>query len=205
MSVDIGQACEIAQDHEKIADLIGVPFADWKLNCHTVSLKILRSGMFGEGRLARGWALHVAGQHSWIVGGQDVYDPEAAVVDPVLWSYDSSVTGIWAGRNLTRHYPRGMGCVFDAEKPRSHDGRVIRLTPSEPLSEGASAFLSLIEPLDRRGWLMVTQLPLQGWPAGEILAAMDDTEELKALVPEDALGMTTDRNPGDLYWLAPAC
>ena len=41
--------------------------------------------------------------------------------------------------------------------------------------------------------------PVEDWPAGEIFAAMDDTEGLKALVPIDKLGMLTDRNPGGLY------
>jgi hypothetical protein len=38
-----------------------------------------------------------------------------------------------------------------------------------------------------------------GFPAGEFLAAMDDTPATSALVPIDRLGMLTDRNPGGLY------
>jgi hypothetical protein len=40
---------------------------------------------------------------------------------------------------------------------------------------------------------------MEGWPSSEIIAAMDDTDELRALVPIDILGMVTDRNPGGLY------
>lgn len=39
----------------------------------------------------------------------------------------------------------------------------------------------------------------QNWPAAEIIAAIDDTKALSALVPIDILGMLTDRNPSGLY------
>ena len=41
--------------------------------------------------------------------------------------------------------------------------------------------------------------PLNGWPFGEFIAAMDDTPDVTALVPIDLLGMYTDRNPSGLY------
>lgn len=63
----------------------------------------------------------------------------------------------------------------------------------------------MLGPLDRRAWhLLASQAPVLGWPAAEIIAAMDDTEELSAFVPIDRLGMLTDRNPGGLYLPEPA-
>ena len=63
----------------------------------------------------------------------------------------------------------------------------------------ARAFLELVGPLDYHGWGVLAHAPVQGWPSGEILAAITDTKPLAVLVPIDRLGMLTDRNPGGLY------
>lgn len=57
----------------------------------------------------------------------------------------------------------------------------------------------MVGPLDRPGWMRLASCPVGGWPAAEVLAAMDDTPALQTLVPIDRLGMLTDRNPGGLY------
>jgi hypothetical protein len=84
--------------------------------------------------------------------------------------------------------------------PSHHGGPGIELTPANPLSTEAADFLDLLGPLDLRGWGEVAHLPVEGWPAGEIIAAMCDTPGLGALVPVDIQGMVTDRNPSGLYW-----
>lgn len=197
MSIDLAR--EIA-DPAIIADLIGVPYSLWGGNCHSVSLKVLRTGIFGDGRIARGTHPQVGGQHSWIVLGEDVYDPDSIVVDPTLAHNDPSVTGIWAGRNLLGHRPFGLGSIWSAGRPPPPTGGIITLDSGVVLSAEARAFLAAIGPMDHYGWHVLAHSPVQGWPAGEILAAMDDTRGLAALVPVDALGMLTDRNPGRLYW-----
>ena len=59
---------------------------------------------------------------------------------------------------------------------------------------------AVVGPLDYGGWsILANYCPVEGWPAGEIYAAMDDTPALKSLVPIDRLGMLTNRNPGRLY------
>lgn len=184
-----------------VSQVIGEPFERTAHRCHEISLKIVKSGILPEpGRVARGTCYGVGGQHSWIVVGDDCYDPYALIVDPTLWSYDSTVSGVWFGRlGARRHRPHGTGSIWDFGKPVAQGGEVITLTPSESLSSEARDFLKLLGPLDRRGWATLTSAPVEGWPAGEILAAIKDTPELSALVPVDQLGMLTNRNPGGLY------
>jgi hypothetical protein len=154
-------------------------------------------------RVARGFCDGVGGQHSWVVIGGDCYNPKA-IVDPTLWSYRDDVRGIYVGSTSTyRHRPHGAGSIWDYGKPVRGSGKIIQLTPSRPLSRFALSFLELVEPLDHAGWSHLAHAPVEGWPAGEILAAIDDTEELAALVPIDRLGMLTDRNPGNLYLESP--
>lgn len=185
---------------DRLAEKIGVPFEDWAHNCHSISLRLLTTGEFGPGRVARGLAKNVLGQHSWIVCGQDVYARDALVVDPVLWSYDRAVTGIWTGRNRKRHFPHGSGMIWDYPRPPEPREKAIGLTPGEPFSRGAQHFLDALGPLDMRGWMALTAGPMEGWPAAEIIAAIDDTPALRAVTPIDILGMLTDRNPRELYF-----
>jgi hypothetical protein len=178
------------------------PLDRWSKQCHGASLELVRSEVLPEGaRVARGTCRGVGGQHSWVVLGNP-YDPGARIIDPTLWSYDKTVKGIWYGSATDgRHVPfgGGRGEIWDWGRPADPTGPTIELTPSFELSSAATGFLRVLGPLDRTGWMTLTQAPMLGWPAGEIIAAMDDTEELAVLVPIDLLGMLTDRNPGGMY------
>jgi len=190
----------IAADTDRLAELIDTPFAKWAHGCHHISLRLLRTGVFGPGRIARGFAPGVGSQHSWIVLGDDVYDPLAACVDPTIWSYVDHLPGIRVGPAIAMQLrPHGSGSIWDAGKPVSRGGPPVELTPSFKMSGPARRFVEMISPLDRSGWNILFSLPMGGWPSGEIIAAADDTPDLTALVPVDILGMVTDRNPGNLY------
>lgn len=172
------------------------PLKNWHHNCHGASFRLVQNGI--GTRVARGFCKGVTSQHSWVVVG-DCYKPEI-IIDPTLWSYRKDVKGIFIGApDVYRHRPHGAGSIWQWGKPVAGDGPRVRLTPKAPLSAFAKEFLLLIEPLDREGWARLSSAPVEGWPAGEIFAAMDDTEELAALVPIDKIGMLTDRNPGGLY------
>jgi hypothetical protein len=192
----------IAGLHADIADAIGIPFETWGGRCHEISLAVLRTGIFGRGRVARGTCGGVTSQHSWIVLGDDCYDPDATVVDSTLWSCRPDIAGIWAGRNLTpgMHRPHGYGSCFAGGMPSHHGGPDIGLTPAARLSPAAREFLALLGPLDRRGWGEVAHMGVLDWPAREIITAMYETDALRVLIPVDVAGMITDKNPGNLYW-----
>jgi hypothetical protein len=195
---------KIAQDmpHD-VLDLmagIGFPFDKVAHNCHAVSLAIVKSGLYPNARVARGFAKGVVHQHSWVAIDGDPYDLNGRIIDATLWSYDPSVSRVWAGKLSDGvHEPHGAGMFWDAPMPRNFGGREIRLIINRPMSQEAREFLGELGPLDYRGWAMVAHLPVQGWAAGEILAAMDDTPQVAALVPIDRLGMLTDRNPSGVY------
>ena len=180
------------------AEQILDPVSDWARNCHAASLQIVRE--LG-GRVARGWCEGVSSQHSWAVIGNDCYDPKALIIDPTLWSYDNAVKGVWSGTLRDgRHHPHGAGSIWEFGRPAYPTGEIVSLTPKKALSVKALRFLKRLGPLDRAGWhILASRAPVGGWPAGEILAAVDDTKALSALVPVDRLGMLTDRNPGKLY------
>lgn len=177
------------------------PLDWWGQKCHAASLELVRSALLpSSARVARGTARGVGGQHSWVVVDGDCYDPRARIIDPTLWSYVDEVSGIWYGRASEGiHRPHQAGSIWAYGKPAPAEGPVIELTPKSPLSAPAQMFLQMVGPLDRRGWAILANSPVEDWPAAEIIAAMDDTRELTALVPIDALGMLTDRNPGGLY------
>src|SRR5262249_50592591 len=142
----------------------------------------------------------VGGQHSWVVLADDCYDDRAVIIDPTLWSYDESVTGVWVGTyRAGLHVPHGKGFIWDWGRPNRATGPVIELTPSKPFSQAARGFLDLRGPLDHEGWRLLAHAPVEGWPAGEILAAIENTPGLAGRVPIDILGMTTDLNPKGLY------
>lgn len=173
------------------------PLDTYSHQCHAASIALVKAGI-GD-RVARGWVSGVAGQHSWVVFG-DPYKPEL-IVDPTLWSYRDDVEGIYVGDDKTfRHVPHGSGSIFEWGRPSPAVGQVIELTPSAPLSKDAQWFLELLGPLDREGWhTLLAKAPVGDWPAGEIIAAADDTPEIAAYIPIDRLGMLTDRNPSGLY------
>jgi hypothetical protein len=202
------QAIEAARDTDALAELIGMPYAEWANQCHEVSLRLLKTGRFGPGRVARGMAHGIGSQHSWIVLSWDVYDDEAPVVDPTYVATlrslgaegaetmpDILVDDAWRLSNR----PHGKGSIWAYGRPAEPAGPVIELTPSFGLSKETRRFLKLLGPLDYRGWCQLSSGPLQEWPAGEILRAMCDTPELKVAAPIDHVGMVTDLNPLGRY------
>jgi hypothetical protein len=175
------------------------PLDGYAHDCHRASLRLVAARVFEGGRVARGTARSVGGQHSWVVIG-DPYDPDVVVVDATLWSYDESVERVYVGRASDwPHRPHGYGSIWQAGRPHEAVGPPVVLTPKTPLSRQAADFVELLGPLDADGWGVLANLPVGGWPAAEIIAAMDDTEEVSARVPIDRLGMLTDRNPAGLF------
>uniref|UniRef100_A0AAU7J7T7 Uncharacterized protein n=2 Tax=unclassified bacterial viruses TaxID=12333 RepID=A0AAU7J7T7_9VIRU len=193
----------VPADVEALMTRINFPLDRVAKNCHAVSLSIVKSGILPRARVARGYAVGVTGQHSWVVsdyGPDGVYDSKAHIIDATLWSYDDSIPGVWQGAyDDDRHRPHGWGSVFDAARPYSHGGREIRLTVNFPMSAEASDFIRMLGPLDAAGWQMVANLPVFGWPAAEVIRAMCETKATSVYVPIDIEGHLTDRNPGGLY------
>jgi hypothetical protein len=177
------------------------PLTNYAGQCHDASIKLVRSGLLPGSRVARGWAKGVGSQHSWVVVGPDCYDPQAVIVDPTLWSYTGQPPAIWVGSAKDKiHTPHnGEGNIWTWGRPTEPTGKLIELTPATPLSQKALSFLATLGPLDAQGWMTLMKAPVRGWPAAEIVAAMDDTSALKVFIPIDLLGMLTDRNPGGLY------
>ncbi len=131
--------------------------------------------------------------------GDDCYDERATIVDPTLWSYDPEVEGIWVGTMKDgRHHPHGKGLIWDYGRAGNTEGEIIEL--AVPVSPWAQNFLEAFgAPLDYHGWDLLAHAPVEGWPAAEIIAAMDDTPALAHMIPIDIVGMLTDRNPGSCY------
>lgn len=187
-------------DMARWAEEVLAPLDDWSHQCHAASLKLVKDGALGECRVARGSCRGVAGQHSWVILGNDCYDRRATIIDPTLWSYDERVDPIWIGTyRSNRHHPHGQGSIWRWGRPDSPTGPVINLTPRQPFSANALSFLALLGPLDVHGWAQLAHAPVEQWPAGEILDAIYHTDNLSAYVPIDILGMVTDLNPGSLY------
>lgn len=183
---------------EEVEQLLA-PLDRWACRCHAASLEIVRSGILGEpSRVARGWCRGVGAQHSWVVIGDDCYAPDARIIDPTLWSYDSEVDGIWTGNAADGlHHPHGGGLIWDWGRPQAGNGPVVELEPAKPFSQEAIDFIELLGPLDYDGWAGLAHAPVEGWPSGEIIAAIAD--KFPGLVPIDIIGMVTDRNPNGLY------
>jgi hypothetical protein len=176
--------------------ITGKPLENFYHQCHTASIALVRAG-YGK-RVLRGWHPKVGGQHSWVLLAGEVYDTKARIADPTLWSYTGQQPEVWTGL-AHDHRPHGAGSIWEDGKPVAFTHDYIKLTPKEPLSDLAQTFLGMIEPLDRRGWSLLVNGAMEGWPAGEIIAAMVETPQLMALVPIDRIGMLTDLNPGGLY------
>lgn len=175
------------------------PLDRWAYQCHGASVALVRSGVLPPSRVARGSCEGVGGQHSWVVLGDDCYDDDATIIDPTLWSYDTSVKGVWVGSYRDgRHTPHGKGSIWDWGRPDDPVGPVVELTPRQPWSGAARRFLDRLGPLDQRGWTVLAHAPVEGWPAGEIIDAMCESG-MEGRVPIDIVGMVTDRNPGGLY------
>lgn len=186
----------------KIATKHLAPLDRWATQCHAASIELVRSGKLGEARVARGTCRSVAGQHSWVVLGNDCYDENATIVDPTLWSYDNSTSGVWVGTyrdGIQR--PHGKGSIWEWGRPAEAVNEPVELTPRKPFSPAAESFLRLLGPLDAEGWRMLAHAPVEGWPAGEIIDAMCESG-FEAVLPIDIVGMTTERNPSGLYLAA---
>jgi hypothetical protein len=191
--MNIATARVAARDVDGIAREIGEDSTWWRNRCHEISLKILRTGKFGWGRIARGYAPGVMGQHSWIVLGKDVYAPDAVIVDP------TRRPGLIIVNTASRlgYIPRGAGRISDGWK-RPLAGKPVALD-STGMSPAAKRFLREIGPMDYQNWAVLASGPVGGWPSSEIISAMADRDDMKALVPIDTLGHLTDRNPKGLY------
>lgn len=202
---------------ELAMDVAGHDGTSWFHQCHAASIQIVKSGIFPGARVARGAAMGVGGQHSWVVlnspvgpGYADCYDRDAQILDPTLWSYDEDVQGLWRGRNLDRHQPHGFGPWTSGKTitMEDHGDRSMVWEGAEKLGYQARGFLldlGFITYSDRRaastavGWMKLATLPIQGWPSEEIINAMADDKRLSVFVPVDILGMLTLRNPSGLY------
>lgn len=186
------------------------PLDRWAHDCHAASHAIVQQLDPGAARVARGGALGVVSQHSWVVVGTDCYDEGALIVDPTLWSYRDDVDGVWTGTYAAGiHRPHGWSEVnmIGWGCPMGGDADPIELVwPEGGPSREATMWLGMFERttnLDRTFWSrLVNHAPMgpePGWPAAEFVAAMDDTPDVTALVPIDILGMLTDRNPRGCY------
>jgi hypothetical protein len=168
--------------------------------CHVASLEVIRTGLLPEtARVARGWCPKVPGQHSWVVIG-DPYRDDVVFIDPTLWSYTNTPPKLLVGLNMSDgRRPHGHGSIWDYGRPEEPKEEVIKLKAK--LSSRAKEFLELAAPkgLDRRGWQILANSPVGGWPAKEIIGAMAKDKRLVSLIPIDIVGMLTDENPGNLY------
>ena len=182
------------------AEQVLAPLDGWDAQCHAASLTLVKHGALGVCRVARGGCKGVGSQHSWVVLGDDCYDPRAVIVDPTLWSYDDTVRGVWVGSYRDgRHTPHGKGSIWKWGRPADPTGPIVTLTPRKPFSGVAKVFLGILGPLDFEGWRQLAHAPVENWPAAEILDAIEHTEGLSGRVPIDILGMITDLNPRGLY------
>lgn len=173
------------------------PLEQWRGDCHSASRHLINCGI--GTRVARGVCSGVPCQHSWVVCGMDCYDYKAIIIDPTLWCYRKDVKGVFVGRMQEYgHRPHGAGQIWSWGKPAHQGGKTVELKPKTPLSASAKMFLDMIGSLDIAGWqTLAATAPVGGWPAAEILAAIEDT--FPGLVPIDRIGMLTDRNPKGLY------
>jgi hypothetical protein len=190
-----------------LEEAVGIPAAQWGGNCHSISLKIIKSGLLGPGRVARDSARAVTGQHSWIILGDaehpDPYSEESVIADPTIFHYEGRDPYVLVKQNLMHtHWPQGTGDIWTSGgPPPGPTGKLIELEGYADLSDLARSFLELCGyPLDYWGWAYLVHGPVQGWPAGEIITAMCATKELAVVTPIDIVGMTTELNPKGLYW-----
>lgn len=192
-----------------IEEMLGRPLSSFHHDCHSASLHVVRTGVFGPARVARGTARGVFGQHSWIVAGEpapyrerpDPWDLDAVIADPTLWSYQDAEPYVHFAKNsLKTHVPHGSGSIWASGHPANCEPEeAVSLEWRQPPSKAAQVFTEVLGPLDKAGWITLAHYPVQGWPSGEIIGAVADTFG-EAQIPIDILGMTTERNPGELYW-----
>lgn len=185
-------------------------------NCHTVSLAIVKTGLFGpDARVARGFHPKVRGQHSWaVIPGTDrirsvplVYDHHAVIIDCTLWSYDEHYELVTVEKNLLDQWvPHGMGSIWTYGPPRKveiTDPLLAIDLDREGLSPEAVEFLDTYGPYDAYAWMRLLNGPMLGWPAKEIIEAAAKDRRLNGFIPIDIKGMLTDLNPSGLYLYQP--
>jgi hypothetical protein len=186
---------------ERIEEVLNCPFEETAYNCHGVSLALVKSGAPEfAGRVARGHARGVGGQHSWITHGNP-YDPQVKITDATLWSYDPTVENVHIQYGWhTRYMPHGgRGTIWDFGPPPRPTGEIFEIDQSN-LSDFAKTFLALLGPLDAYGWIHLGNAPVWGWPAEEILTAVWESKDVRPLIPIDKIGMATKVNPHGMYW-----
>lgn len=173
------------------------PLDRWHHDCHGASFAIVNAELW-TCRVARGMCKNVGSQHSWVVMGTDPYDKEADILDPTLWSYDDEIVGVLASSMENGlHTPHGAGDIWEWGKPSAAVDEPVELAPPNGAwSDDAKLFLELLGPLDWNGWATLANAPVEGWPAGEILSAL---QQVRPLVGIDIIGMTTNQNPGGTY------
>lgn len=201
-----------------IEDTLDWPARDWKNNCHDVSLRAVRSGLFGEPgpscRVVRGWApgYGIEGQHSWIALGRP-FDPATRILDLTAhrWGRVDGIVDSTVGEAYQEACDGFPGHVLHGYRPRSiwnygkpdpvgGPGDLIELE-RDGLSEMANAFLDVLGPMTDRAWRDLVTFPHDGWPAHEICEAIvEQIPRVKIMLPIDVLAHVTDRNPEGLYW-----
>lgn len=119
----------------------------WKHRCHEASLALVKHPSFpANARVVRGWHPKIQSQHSWVVLGE-AYDPEAIIIDPVLWSYlkgHHPAVFIGPAEKLS-HVPHGAGMLMDHENPPPPIKTQV-ITLAKKLSLPARKFLKSIAP-----------------------------------------------------------
>jgi len=112
------------------------PMDRWARQCHAASVALVKSGEFGECRVARGTCNGVGGQHSWVVLSMDVYDKRATIIGTRSFGKGSVQTIIPLGANngalaltTARYYtPSGKSIQAQGIKP---DIEVLQDVPDE--------------------------------------------------------------------------
>lgn len=193
MTIPTPKAIEAAT--ESLGDMV-----QWRNQCHAASLHVVRSGALGpEARVARGFHGLVSSQHSWVAVGYP-YSTNVFIFDPTLWCHAGKLPvpmyGTWVELGMM-HWPKGLGHY-------TRNGPIPAATEDPvdlgcELSVDAQRFLDRIGPLDWRGWHHIATMPVEGWPAAEIIGAMRKNPKLKGFPPIDVVGMLTDENPNELY------
>lgn len=186
---------------EEVEDIVGSPAASWENRCHEISLKIVKSDLFPYARVARGTAVGIGSQHSWVVLNKNVYNRYALILDPTYYVNIGHDPLLWWGTTDDGiHYPKGHESIWDVGLPLSpvFENTSYRFS-RDGLSAAAISFLHMIEPLDIQGWAKLANGPMVGWPSEEIIARMYEDDLLRPLIPIDIVGMVTDINPKGLY------
>lgn len=192
------------------------PPEEWINRCHVISLRAVRTGLFGEPgpqcRVVRGITAgyHIGGQHSWIALGTP-YDPACIYIDItaqawgrvdgiVVTSAEEAYNNFMAEQQGHCIHGYDPGSIWSYGKPERGNPPHFWLDPTG-LSDEARTFLDLLGPLSVEGWKALFTFPQQDWPHREICKAIvKQIPRIDVLVPIDVISMVTDDNHGGLYW-----